>query len=269
MDLNCGEQMNWMFVLLAFSGYAAGQLDVQTIIERSVAANKRDWKEAPSFSYSERDRGASGIRTYEVSMILGSPYRRLAAINDEPLPLPNQRKQQNREKQALERRRAESGTARAKRIAEYEKERTRDQLLMGQLTVAFNFKLVGEEKIGSFDTYVLEATPKAGYRPPNMQTQVLTGMEGKLWIDKASFQWVKVEAQVVHPVSIAGFMARVETGTRFELEKQPVAEGIWLPSHFSMQSRATILHVVKRSGHEDETYSNYHKLDGVESRVGY
>jgi hypothetical protein len=43
-------------------------------------------------------------------------------------------------------------------------------------------------------------------------------MEGTLWIDKKTFQWVKVEATVIRPVSIAGFLAQVQTGRRFELE---------------------------------------------------
>jgi len=30
-------------------------------------------------------------------------------------------------------------------------------------------------------------------------------MEGKLWIDEKTFQWVKVEATVIRPVSIEGF----------------------------------------------------------------
>jgi hypothetical protein len=58
-------------------------------------------------------------------------------------------------------------------------------------------------------------------------------MQGKLWIDKPTCQWVNVEAEVVHPVSIAGFLAQVQPGTRFELEKMPVVEGSWLPKHFS------------------------------------
>jgi hypothetical protein len=253
------EFRGWaIFILLAAPG-CASQIDVETIVQRSVAANSLDWKEAPDFSYSERDQDASGARTYEVSMILGSPYRRLLAIDDKPLSQANQRKQQRRQTEALARRRAETKTARTSRTARYERERKRDRLMMDQLTEAFDFKLVGEERIGSHDTYVLKATPRAGYRPPNTETEVLTGMQGKLWIDKASFQWVKVEAEVVHPVSIAGFLARVETGTRFELEKEPVADGVWLPSHFAMQSRATILHIVTRRGQEDDTYSGYHK----------
>jgi len=64
------------------------------------------------------------------------------------------------------------------------------------------------------------------YRPPNFETRVLTGMRGKLWIERNSFQWVNVEVEVIHPVHIGGFIARVEPGTRFELEKIPVSSDI-------------------------------------------
>ena len=47
-------------------------------------------------------------------------------------------------------------------------------------------------------------------------------MEGTLWIDRDTFQWVKVEAQVTRPVKIVGFLAEVEPGTHFELEKKPI-----------------------------------------------
>jgi hypothetical protein len=93
---------------------------------------------------------------------------------------------------------------------------------MQQLTEAFDFTLAGEERMGNHRVYVLDATPRAGYKPPNTETEVLTGMRGKLWIDKKTYQWVKVEAEVIHPVSIAGFLAKVEPGNRFELEKIPV-----------------------------------------------
>jgi len=88
-------------------------------------------------------------------------------------------------------------------------------------------------------------------------------MRGTLWIDKDSFQWVKVAADVVHPVFIAGFLARVEPGTRFEVEKAPVADGVWLPTHFAMKSRANILFVLTHRENEDETYFDYHKAHSI------
>ena len=87
-------------------------------------------------------------------------------------------------------------------------------------------------------------------------------MVGQLWIDQKTFQWVKVVAEVVHPVSIGGFLARVDPGTRFELDKAPVGNGIWLPSHFSMKSDAKVLHMFSHDSQEDVTYFDYKKLAG-------
>lgn len=252
----CGVAPFFMFagVLSCFA-----QPSVQTIIQRSVEANDADWKAAPSYSNSETDRQAGNTKTYDVMIILGSPYRKLVAINGDPISPAAQKKEQQKLQQAIGKRKSESPQARSQRIAKYEKERSRDHLLLDQLTKAFNFKLAGESSLDGYNVYELHATPRPGYQPPNMEAQVLPGMRGTLWIDKKTFQWVKVEAEVVHPVSIAGFLARVEPGTRFELEKMPVAEGIWLPKHFAVKSRSKILDVFNHRTQVDEVYSNYHK----------
>ena len=238
---------------------AAGQEDVQTIIQRSVQANNKDWQSASAYSYFERDVQGAGTRTSEVTMILGSPYYRLVAVNGKPLPPEEQVREQQKLEKVTAQRCGESKSERGERIAKYEKERNRDHRLMDEMTKAFNFKLVGEQRSGPFDVYVLQATPKPGYQPPDKETKVLTGMQGELWIDKQTFHWVKVEAEVIHPVSIMGFLARVDPGTRFELEKMPVDNGIWLPQHFAMKSRAKILLFYTSKNQEDETYFDYHK----------
>jgi hypothetical protein len=112
---------------------------------------------------------------------------------------------------------------------------------------------------------VLKATPRPGYKPPNTEAKVLTGMEGELWIDKKTFQWIKVEATVIHPVSIAGFLAEVEPGTHFELEKMALEDNLWLPKHFAMKSRAKIFCLFTRKSQADETYSGYHKTAPIQA----
>ncbi len=62
---------------LAGCGLAVGQKDASAIVQRSVAANKRDWDAVPKFDCSERDRTSDGTKTYEDIMILGTPYQRL------------------------------------------------------------------------------------------------------------------------------------------------------------------------------------------------
>ena len=233
------------------------QPDVQGIVARSVAANAEDWAAAPDYNFTECDRNATGKKTFDVMMIYGSPYYRLVAKNDEPLTATENSHEQQRLEMTIAQRRAESPRETARRIAKYRRDSERDRLLMSQLTEAFDFRLEGQQKLGSHDVYVLKATPRSGYHPVNLETQVLTGMEGTLWIDRQTFQWVKVEAHVVHPVSIEGFLARVQPGTFFELENAPVGGGIWLHSHFAMRSRAKVLLAFNRNGQEEETYSDY------------
>lgn len=239
--------------------------DVQTIIKKSVAANEADWRAAPNYAYRERDRIGATTKTYEVTMILGSPYSRLIAVNDQPLSPQDNANEQRKMEQVIAQRRAESPEQRQRRIANYEKDRRRDHLMMQQLTVAFEFKMIGSRIIDSRDVYVLRATPRKGYKPPNMETQVLPGMRGELWIDRKTFQWVKVTARVIHPVNIEGFLAQVQPGTRFELEKMPVDDSIWLAKHFEMKSSSKILFLFNRTDQEDNTFFDYRRIPNSDS----
>jgi hypothetical protein len=261
--------MKQLLLVVVLAITSSAQIDANTIIERSVQANAQDWDAAPSYDCFERDQQpGGGSKTYEVMMILGSPYYRLMAVDGVALSQGEQEQQQQKLASTLTRRQSESASERAERIEKYEKDRKRDRLLMDQLTTAMNFVLVGEQDLNGRQVYVLKATPRAGYRPPTMEAEVLRGMAGELWIDKATFQWVKVEARVIRPVSIEGFLATVEPGTRFQLEKMPVEDNIWLPSHFSMKSQARVFLFFSRKSQEDETYYNYQRITPEEATSG-
>lgn len=251
-----------LFAIGSAVALAAQRPDVETIIQKSVEANQRDFEAAPQFNYKERDRDpdGKGSKTYQVTMIEGSPYQRLIEIDGKPLSPAQNAEEMKKQQQAVAQRRSESPDQRKKRIADYETGRQRDHAMMEQLTKAFDFRYTGTRKLRGFTVWQLKATPKPGYNPPNMHAQVLTGMQGQLWIDQKTYQWVKVTAQVIHPVSIAGFLARVDPGTRFELEMSPVEGDIWQSSHFSMKSQATVLFVFSRNSQEDSTYFDYQRI---------
>jgi hypothetical protein len=248
-----------MGVILLRPYPADGQEDAASIIQRSTEANKRDWAAAPEFDNSERDRNKDGDKTYAVTMLYGSPYERLIALNGRSLSDSRQKDEQKKYEKAYAERKHESAHQRSQRIAKYQAERERDHTLMQQMTAGFDFRLVGKQSLDGYNVYVLKATPRRGYKPPNRDSQVLTGMEGTLWIDQSTFQWVKVEAHVIHPVRIEGFLAEVEPGTQFEVEKRPVAGDIWLASHYSMKSNAKIMLLFSHRGQEEESFFNYHR----------
>ncbi|HLH40201.1 MAG TPA: hypothetical protein VKX39_13715 [Bryobacteraceae bacterium] len=230
---------------------AAVELSAAEIIHRSVEVNERDWKVGPSFSHVERDieikGGEKTDHTYEVFLMDGSPYRRLIAVDGQPLSAARQKQEAQKEGRELARRRAESPEERQQRIDHYKKDREHDHVLIIQMETAFNFRLAGDETLDGHPVYLLTAEPKPDYQPPNHEAKVLTGMKGKLWVDKAEFHWAKVEAEVVRPVTFAGFLAKVAPGTKFMLEKQPVAEHIWQPKKFADEVVASVLFWSKNS----------------------
>jgi len=121
---------------------------------------------------------------------------------------------------------------------------------------AFEFRYAGEQQVQGADCYVLDAVPNPDYRPPVERARVLTGMKGRLWIDKAHFHWAKVEAEVTKPVEFALFIAKVKPGTRFELDQAPVGD-VWLPKSFTESVNATVLGFYGMHSAEEEHYSDY------------
>jgi hypothetical protein len=246
---------------------AGQQADASKIVERSVEVLKKDWDAESQFNCSERDRDKNGIRTYEDIMLDGSQYQKLVAVNDQHLDAHQQAEQQQRFQRAVAERRSESNSQKRRRIARYQADRKRERELITELSQAFTFTMAGTDKLDGHDVYLLSAEPRKGYRPPNSEMRVLTGMRGKLWVEQSSFQWVKVEVEVVHPVSFGGFIARAEPGTRFELEQVPISGDIWLPSHFAVKSRSKIVFLFNHQTDEDVTYFNYHPAQTQKSSV--
>jgi hypothetical protein len=238
--------------------------DAEEIVKRSVEFTQKDWKQTPNYDYFERDLEPGHSKTYEVLMILGSRYRRLVAMDDQPLPPELAAREEELLRKARSDREHESPQQRQARVDRYKKETDEQNLFLNQLLKAFDFTLAGEQKLDSRTVYVVKAHPRRDYHPPNMRAKALTGMEGTLWIEATDYRWLRVQAEVKHAVSIAGFFARVEPGTRFVLEQEPVDGGIWLPSHFTMQAHAKVFLLFSHNEQEDSGYYGYRKARETE-----
>jgi hypothetical protein len=237
------------------------------IIRRSVVANTADWNSQPQYAYQEFDLKSKidptgkvqpqQSRTYEVLMIEGSPYNRLIGIDNEPLSRAKAALENAKLQREMLRRQHETASDRRARVEKYQNGRAEQHLLMQQMVDAFNFKLVGEETVTGANCYVLDAYPRADYRPPVERAKVLSGMRGRLWIDKSGYHWAKVQAEVINPVQFGLFIAQVKPGTKFELDQAPVG-GVWLPKCFTESVNASVLGLYGYRTREEEHYSDYH-----------
>jgi hypothetical protein len=251
------------------SGASKPGFDVSTVVGRSVLVNNADWSAQPAYSFLRNDvKGRRDLvnlnpsdrsKLYEVTTIEGSPYERLVAINNHPLGSLQQQEEQNKLENETLRRQGEPARERKARLTRYREERAGEHLLMQQMIAAFAFEFVGEEEIDGIVCYVLDAKPNPEYRPPVEKAKVLTGMKGRLWIDKAQYHWVKVKAEVIKPVEFGFFIATVKPGTTFELRQAPVG-GVWLPKIFLQTVNASVLGFYGLQTSEETYFSAYRQV---------
>jgi hypothetical protein len=215
------------------------------LLQRATVAMRADWDAFPGFAFVERDaettRNRTKVATKQVFMIEGTDYYMPVAVDDQPLTEQQLDKEHEKLVEEAYKRSHETDSQRRRRSDRYWKERNQTGVLLGEYMKAFDFSLVGQEVLNGYSTCVLDAKPKLDYRPPNREAKILTGMQGRLWIDTAGFHWVKAEAEVLKPVSILGVAVRVLPGTRMELLMAPVSPSLWLVSSFSVSVKASIV----------------------------
>lgn len=236
--------------------------DARELMSRAVKVTEANWIQAPGYSFTRSDvktkHDAAPVRNrYEVLMIEGSPYLKLIAQDGQPLSGTQAEAQEQSYQREISRRQHESPRERRKRIEKFTADRNRDHALLMELCDAFDYTVAGEESLGGRDVWVLHGTPKRDYVPKNREGKVLAGMEVTFWIDKQTYQWPRIEAEVKTPVSFYGAIGKVDPGTRFLLEQEPVSKDLWLPKHFQVHVIATALGFINEDSSSEETYTNY------------
>jgi hypothetical protein len=253
-----------------FGSVLAAQ-DLREIVRRAVELDARNVEMGRGYTFQERreqhELDGSGkvrkdeIRTWDVIPLEGTTYRRLIARNDVPLSVEEKRNEDEKLRLNQEQRRKETPAERQRRISEWErKQQQRLHEPLKELPDAFQFAPAGEAILDGRTVYVIDATPKPGYRPKSQGAAYFPKIRARLWIDKAEGEWVKVEAETLETISFAGFVLRVARGTRYTAEQMRVAENIWVPKRIWYKASARIA-LVKGIQLEVETkLSDYRRL---------
>ncbi len=76
-------------------------------------------------------------------------------------------------------------------MADWERRRERQREPLKELPDAFDFRLIGEEALASGEVYVIDATPKPGYKPKLPSAAYFPKVKARLWIDKNDYHWAK------------------------------------------------------------------------------
>jgi len=254
---------------LCIPGLLAAQ-DAREIVRRACQFDEKNTAASRNYTYLQHqvdvDFDGNGqvktkqVRTWDVTMQDGSPYRRLVARNDQPLSDAEQKFEADKLQANIELRRKETAAQREHRIAEWDKRRDKQHEPVKELPDAFDFKIAGEEAINGGQAWVIDATPKPGYHPKSTSTAFFPKVKGRLWIDKQDYQWIKVEMETTGPVSFGGFIVRLQKGGHLIMEQTRVNSEVWLPKRVWIDASARIVLVKGFHKSLDITFSDYKKF---------
>jgi len=234
-------------------------VDARQIMVRSLAATQRSWEARDRYVYKERDEDRrldpdGRVRSQDVDdsiiILVGeAPFEQLVKRNGRP-PSAEEKRKQDEKLASLQR---ETPQQRAARLREQRENRS----FIREVPEGFDFQLIGEEVINGRPAYLLRATPRAGYRANGKYGKLMSKVQGKLWVDKQDFGWVKIEGEVTQTFSLGLFVARVLRGSHITMEQSSFDDGIWLPKRIELRASTKILFVKSYDINRILTYSDY------------
>jgi hypothetical protein len=233
--------------------------DARHIIGQSVVATERSLEARDRYTFVERDHDrrldsqgqlkSEKIDVTRMILVNGARFEQLVERNGQ-LPSAEEQKKLDQDFEKLKHETPEERTARLGKEQE-------NRSVLRDLLEGFDFLLLGEEVLGGRPTYVLQVTPHPGYHARGKYGKMFSKVEGKLWIDKSDFGWIKVEGQVTQSFSMGLFVARVQRGSRIVLEQTNVGDAVWVPQRLEVRGSARILFLKSLTVERIFTYSDY------------
>lgn len=262
--------------LIVAPGAHAEELTGSDIIYRSFEVIEKQIELARSYTFHERterrmfnkkgDVKSTESKTWDVTLVEGSEYRRLIARDDKPLKEKEEAKEQRKLEKSIAKLQNETPAQRRKRLKRVEEEQEERDKFIAEVTEAFEFRLAGEEVMDGVETYVIDATPRPGYRPAFRRAKLLPKMRGRLWVAKDSYGWVKAEVETIDKITFGWFLFRLGKGATLEFRQRYVNDEVWLMDSFLVRGKARLGLIKAFHGELESTFSNFRKFS-TDSKV--
>ena len=264
---------------LAFTSLLGSALfaqDAREIVRKSVELDQANWLRMKDYTWianeTERHLDSKGqvkseeSSKWETVVLYGEAHRRMLERNGKPLSSNDQRKEQQKLDKTVAKLEGETDSQRQHRLEELEKEREKDRDFLREVVDLYDLRIEGQDKIDGLDVWVISATPKPGYEPKRRDARPLLKIKGKIWIDKAEYQWVRIEAETTGVISYGLFLARLNPGAKLLFEQTRVNDEIWLPKLERVSGSGRLGLVKKIALEQDLTWTNYRKFQ-VDSKI--
>lgn len=107
---------------------------------------------------------------------------------------------------------------------------------------------------------------RPGARAKSGDAKVLLKLHGRMWIDKATYQWARVEAETTDTISWGRFLVRLNSGASMIFEQTEVNSELWFPKRLLLSGKGRVGLIKRLARDEEIVWSNYKKFS-VDSKM--
>jgi len=254
------------------------QAQMQQLFRAVAAKHLENDKRQRDYTYVKREVDtvldnagnpkSTEAKTYDVLEIYGDQVERLLEKDDKPLSKKDADKEEEKIHKIIEKRKNESTPDRKKREEREEKEREQGRKFVTEVADAYDFKLVGTERVGGREAWVIDGEPRPGFVPHMKESKLLAKFHGRVWIDKADLQLSRMDVECLDTISFGLFLARFHKGSRFMLEQTRVNDEVWLKAHVTAKIGVRLALLKGFNIGLEQTFRDYKKFRVSSKIVG-
>lgn len=220
--------------------------DAKALVSKAVKSElAADASDHSLWRYRDEQR-----EQHKVSIVVNTrqgSVKRLIEKNGQPLSQAEMQAEDSRLQNFIH---DSSALAKQKKDAEHDDKNA--TALLKMLPEAFRWTVKGR----SGDTLTLHFEPDPNFNPPDMQSRVLSAMNGQLIVNEKQQRIQEINGKLTRDVTIGwGLLGRLHQGGTFRVERREIAPGLWqiTETHVHIQGKALLFKNIGQQQDEVQT----------------
>jgi hypothetical protein len=230
----------WLTVAMAASGQNVPVSPVQgtELVRRALAAELSAAQDATHpMRFELRKTSPRLTTTKEILETHDGSVAILRKVNDQTPSEADAKKEQQR----LDGLMADPGKQRHRKQSQ-EEDTQRALKVLRALPDAFLYQYAGTVAVGTKSAAKFTFSPNPSFAPPDLETEVLTALNGEIWIDPVQVRVMHLQATLQKDVEFGwGVLGRLYKGGWINVDNADVGGGVWRVVRFQMNMSARVL----------------------------
>ena len=223
-------------------GASSTTLPDATLVERALAIELRTAQnKSHPMRYRLRKSSPRLTTTKDLIETQDGTVARLIAVNDQALSEADAAKEENRLNALL----GDPGKQRHRKQAQ-EQDTSRALEILRMLPKAFVYQYAGQAMTSAGEASRFTFSPNPQFNPPDLETEVLTALNGEIWVDSDHQRVIHLEGHLTQDVDFGwGILGRLYKGGWIAMDQEEVSPNLWRIVRFKMAMTGRVVFRVR------------------------